>query len=186
MSRVRTREWATIDYYDVLGVDPESGASLIDARYRALAKTLHPDRTSDPISIERFKRVNAAYAVLRDASTRAAYDDFRARVRDGRVYERPVARPAPRPTARHDHLAPPRVPRSRAPMPDWLRLGIAGLLVLAGLAAVLWATLGELKGPTDGDTPLAVQITLVIMAVKFLVCGALVAWYPQLRARWHR
>ena len=34
--------------------------------------------------------------------------------------------------------------------------------------------------------PLAVQITLAIMAIKLVVCGAAVAWYPQLRARWHR
>ena len=185
MSRVRTREWATIDYYAVLGVSPDAGASVIDARYRALAKEMHPDRTSDQIVIERFKRVNAAYAVLRDAKTRTDYDEFRARVAEGRLYTAAPAaprRPERRPVA-YDHLAPPRKPRTRAPMPDWLRTTIAGVLVVAGLLALGWAAVGDLHGPTAGDTPMGVQITLVIMAVKFFVCGALVAYYPQLKAR---
>ncbi len=185
MSRVRTREWATIDYYAVLGVSPDAGATVIDARYRALAKEMHPDRTSDPIVIERFKRVNAAYAVLRDARSRADYDDFRARVAEGRLYTPtpvPTRPPVRRPVA-YDHLAPPRRPKARAPMPDWLRTTIAMVLVVAGLLALGWAVVGDLHGPTAGDTPLGVQITLVIMAVKFLVCAALVAYYPQLKAR---
>lgn len=184
MSRVRTREWATIDYYAVLGVSPAAGASVIDARYRALAKEMHPDRTSDPIVIERFKRVNAAYAVLRDARTRADYDDFRARVAEGRLYTSTPAPPRPvRQVVAYDHLAPPRRPKSRAPMPDWLRTTIATVLIVAGLAALGWAVVGDLHGPTAGDTPMGVQITLVIMAVKFFACGALVAYYPQLKAR---
>ena len=103
MSRVRTREWATIDYYAVLGVSPEDGATVIDARYRALAKEMHPDRTSDQIVIERFKRVNAAYAVLRDAKTRADYDEFRGRIAEGRVFT--AASAPPRPPVRPGHRA---------------------------------------------------------------------------------
>jgi hypothetical protein len=185
MSRVRTREWSSIDYYAVLGVSPDAGASVIDARYRALAKEMHPDRTSDQIVIERFKRVNAAYAVLRDAKTRTDYDEFRARVAEGRLYTAPSApsRP-PRPAkVSYDHLAPPRVPKARAPMPDWLRTTIAGVLVVCGLLALGWAIVGDLHGPTAGDTPVGIQITLVIVAVKLVVCGALVAYYPQLKAR---
>ena len=70
-------------------------------------------------------------------------------------------------------------------MPTWLRRVIAGILVLAGLAAAVWATVGTLPARTNADTPIAVQVTLVIMAIKFVACGAAVAWYPQLRARWH-
>jgi hypothetical protein len=183
MSRVRTREWSSIDYYAVLGLSADAGASVIDARYRALAKEMHPDRTSDQIVIERFKRVNAAYAVLRDAKTRADYDDFRARVAEGRLYTAPPAPPVRRQPVAYDHLAPPRRPKTRAPMPDWLRTTIAGVLIVLGLLALGWAVVGDLRGPTAGDTPFGVQITLVIVAVKFLVCGALVAYYPQLKAR---
>jgi hypothetical protein len=71
-------------------------------------------------------------------------------------------------------------------MPDWLRTTIAGVLIIAGLVALGWAAVGDLHGPTAGDTPMGVQITLVIMAIKFLACGALVAYYPQLKARFRR
>ena len=70
-------------------------------------------------------------------------------------------------------------------MPDWLRATVAGLLVALGLLGLGWALFGELPAPNSADTPVAVQVTLVIMAVKFLACGVAVAWYPQLRARWH-
>ncbi|MGZ6899245.1 MAG: DnaJ domain-containing protein [Acidimicrobiia bacterium] len=185
MTRVRTREWSSTDYYAVLGVHASATGTVIDLRYRELAKTLHPDRTDDEVAVERFKRVNAAYAALRDPATRAAYDEFRARVADGSLYVPPA--PARPPQARPaDHLAPPRVPKPRRPMPSWLRLTLAGLLALLGLVGLLWALAGEVSAPTAADTPVAVQVTLIIMAVKFLACGAMVAWYPQLRARWHR
>ena len=184
-TRVRTREWSSTDYYAVLGVEPGAPLTVIDARYRELAKILHPDRTSDPDEIERFKRVSAAYSALKDPTTRAAYDEFRARVADGRLYDGPRLHPAP---ARGvpDHFAPARVPRSRRPMPAWLRRSLAGLLVALGIGGILWALVGRLTAPRSTDTPVAVQVTLVIMAIKFLACAALVWWYPQLRARWHR
>jgi hypothetical protein len=71
-------------------------------------------------------------------------------------------------------------------MPAWLRASLAVLLVVLGLLGLGWAVFGELPAPTSADTPVAVQVTLVIMSVKFLACGVAVAWYPQLRARWHR
>lgn len=186
MTRVRTREWSSTDYYAVLGVDSGAAPAEVDARYRELAKELHPDRNADPDDQERFKRISAAYTALKDPSTRSAYDEFRDRVEAGTLYV-PVAprtaRPGPGPAA--DHLAPPRVPKVRAPMPPWLRSVIATVLIVLGLVAALWALVGDLPAPTNADTPIAVQITLAIVALKFLVCGVAVGWYPQLRARWH-
>lgn len=185
MTRVRTREWSSTDYYGVLGVDAGAPATEIDNRYRELAKSLHPDRNADPEDQERFKQVSAAYAALKDPGTRRAYDEFRMRVAEGSLY---VARPPASPPAgpvRADHLAPPRVPRDRRPMPFWLRATLAALLMLLGLLGLVWAGFGELPSPNSADTPIAVQVTLVIMGLKFLACGVAVAWYPQLRARWH-
>lgn|GEM_PF-4784889 len=186
MTRVRTREWSSTDYYAVLGVDSAAAPSQIDARYRELAKELHPDRNADPDDQERFKRISAAYTALKDPSIRSAYDEFRNRVEAGTLYV-PVApmaaRPGPGPAP--DHLAPPRVPKVRAPMPPWLRTAIATVLVALGLIAALWALVGDLPAPTNADTPIAVQITLGIVALKLLACGYAVARYPQLRARWH-
>lgn len=158
----------------------------MDVTYRELAKTLHPDRTADPDDHERFKRVSAAYSTLRDPASRAAYDEFRARVANGTLYVPPDLTSTPSPPSRVDHLAPARVPRARQPMPDWLRHTIAVVLIASGLVAALWAAVGTLPAPSAADTPVAVQITLAIMAVKLIGCGAAVAWYPQLRARWHR
>ena len=185
MTRVRTREWSSTDYYGVLGVDAAAPPGEIDNRYRELAKSLHPDRNPDPADQERFKQVSAAYSALKDPSTRHAYDEFRTRVAEGRLY---VAAPArgPRPgPGRIENLAPPRTPRTRRPMPAWLRAALAGLMMALGAFGLAWALFGELPSPAHADTPVAVQVTLVIMALKFLACGVAVGWYPQLRARWH-
>jgi DnaJ domain len=184
-ARIRTREWSSTDYYGVLGVDAATPAAEIDNRYRELAKSLHPDRNADPADQERFKQVSAAYSALKDPATRHAYDEFRTRVAEGRLYgAAPVPTPTPGP-ARVDHLAPPRRPRTRRPMPGWLRATLATLMMALGVLGLGWALFGELPSPAHADTPVAVQVTLVIMALKFLACGVAVGWYPQLRARWH-
>ncbi|MBK5287685.1 MAG: J domain-containing protein, partial [Acidimicrobiia bacterium] len=167
MTRVRTREWSSTDYYAVLGVAPDATPGAIDARYRELAKVLHPDRTADLDDQERFKQMSTAYSALRDPGTRAAYDEFRDRIASGTLYSTP-SRPAPS-AGRADHFAPPRVLRRRPPMPAWLRTTVAGVLGALGLAAVLWAAFGNLPSPASADTPIAVQITLVIMAAKFFL-----------------
>jgi len=186
VTRVRTREWSSTDYYGVLGIDAAAAPGEIDNRYRELAKSLHPDRNPDPSDQERFKQVSTAYSALKDPSTRAAYDDFRSRVSEGRLYG--VATPAsarPAPQGGIDHFAPARVPRNRRPMPSWLRKTLAVLLVLLGVLGIGWAAFGELPSTNSADTPIAVQVTLVIMGLKFLAGGLIMAWYPQLRARWH-
>ena len=110
MTRVRTREWSSTDYYAVLGVSPVAPMTEIDARYREHAKALHPDRNADPVDQERFKQISAAYAALKDPATRAAYDDFRARVDAGTLYVPPRAVRSD-PPRRVDHFAPPRRPK---------------------------------------------------------------------------
>jgi molecular chaperone DnaJ len=65
------------DYYDVLGVARGAGAEDVKAAYRKLAKEHHPDRNPDDNGAEhRFKEINEAYDVLKDADKRAAYDRF--------------------------------------------------------------------------------------------------------------
>ncbi len=182
MAAIRTRDWADSDYYAVLGVTPEAPGSVVDARYRLLAKTYHPDRTDDPEDTERFKEVVAAYRTLRDPATRLAYDDFRRRVAEGRLEpDRPVSS-----SRVVDHFAPPRRPRARAPLAPWLRATIVATLVTVGSLVALLALVGNLTAPTAADTPTAVRITMLIAAVKLWACGAIVANYPALRARWHR
>ncbi len=65
------------DYYKVLGVDRGASQADIKKAYRRLARKYHPDiNPGDGGAEERFKRIQEAYAVLKDAENRKAYDRF--------------------------------------------------------------------------------------------------------------
>ena len=95
---MRTREWATVDYYAELGVDPGATADEITAAFRARARDLHPDaRPADPTAAERFTAMTIAYGVL-GGPDRAEYDEFRlarSRVGSGPLVAAPLPPPGP-------------------------------------------------------------------------------------------
>src|SRR5712691_1801459 len=65
------------DYYDVLGVARGASEADLKAAFRKLAMKYHPDRNPGDNDCEhRFKEINEAYDVLKDADKRAAYDRF--------------------------------------------------------------------------------------------------------------
>lgn len=64
------------DPYDVLGVSRSASDDEIRKAYRALARTHHPDVSTEPDAEKRFAEVQEAYEVLSDAEKRAAYDRF--------------------------------------------------------------------------------------------------------------
>jgi len=67
------------DYYDILGVTPESDKDQVRRQYRKLAMQYHPDRNpDDPQAEEKFKSVAEAYGVLTDPVKRSQYDRARA------------------------------------------------------------------------------------------------------------
>jgi curved DNA-binding protein CbpA len=88
----RVRDWATVDYYAMLGVDPNADADEVTRAFRALAKESHPDAAPDDAAGARFRDIAAAYAVLGDRRTRIEYDRVRAETR-GPVSEVRVATP---------------------------------------------------------------------------------------------
>jgi hypothetical protein len=85
---------ADLDYYRVLNVPPDAGASTIEASYRVLMQRL---KTETSIGADRAERaLNEAYAILCDSERRAAYDlqrDIAA------ASARSATRPDERPTA---------------------------------------------------------------------------------------
>ncbi|XP_055374136.1 dnaJ homolog subfamily B member 14 [Condylostylus longicornis] len=62
------------DYYEVLGVTKDASDSEIKKSYKKLALQLHPDKNKAPGSVEAFKAVGNAMAVLTDAEKRKQYD----------------------------------------------------------------------------------------------------------------
>jgi molecular chaperone DnaJ len=71
-------DWATKDFYAVLGVAKDASAADIKKAYRKLARENHPDsHPGDTAKHDRFKQVAEAYDVVGDADKRAKYDEFR-------------------------------------------------------------------------------------------------------------
>jgi len=63
------------DYYAVLGLDRTCTGDDIKRAYRRLSRENHPDLVgSSPEAEERFKEINAAYAVLSDTDKREMFD----------------------------------------------------------------------------------------------------------------
>lgn len=64
------------DYYEILGVGKNASLDQIKGAFRELALKYHPDRNKHKDSEEKFKEINAAYAVLSDPNKRRQYDAF--------------------------------------------------------------------------------------------------------------
>lgn len=64
------------DYYEVLGLDRNASEDDIKRAFRKLAKTYHPDVSTDPNAEEKFKEINEAYQVLSNPQRKAKYDQF--------------------------------------------------------------------------------------------------------------
>jgi len=72
------------DLYAVLGVSETATAKELKSTYRKLAQKWHPDANrDDPQAEEQFKKINAAYDVLKDPEKRSEYDEFRRLVKSG-------------------------------------------------------------------------------------------------------
>ena len=61
-----------MNYYEILGVTPDSDIVEIKSAYRKLARKFHPD--VNPDGVRRFKEISKAYATLSDEEKRKQYD----------------------------------------------------------------------------------------------------------------
>jgi hypothetical protein len=165
MSRVD----ASDDLYQRLGVGPMASTDEIGAAFRVRAKALHPDvNPGDAQTEDEFKALTHAYDVLTSPAARAAYDQRRS----GRA---PVgATPSAPGTTTTTHSPVFRTPRAARAAIWWgVALTLLGIIGTAVLAVV----------PT-GDGPKT--ITLWIVVVKLVVCGAILAavgWWRLQRLR---
>jgi len=64
------------DYYAILGVARDAKLDAIKKAYRKLAHKYHPDVSKDADGEAKFKEIGEAYATLKDAEKRAAYDQL--------------------------------------------------------------------------------------------------------------
>jgi curved DNA-binding protein CbpA len=88
------------DFYAILGVREDASGEQLREAYLRLAKKYHPDKNPDkPQFAELFKSISEAYAVLREAQTRARYDRLRKKFQKPKADVRPktTVKPAPKP-----------------------------------------------------------------------------------------
>src|SRR5215831_3820598 len=99
------RPGSTVNYYDVLQVSPSASQEVIQAAYRALARSCHPDVNPSAAAARRMLELNAAYTMLSDSTRRAQYDLRRTRATRSNVSAFPsqpsptAVRGRPRPTS---------------------------------------------------------------------------------------
>jgi curved DNA-binding protein len=77
------------DYYQILGVTRAADAEEVKRAYRKLARKYHPDVSKEKNAEDKFKEVQEAYEVLRDAEKRAAYDQLGRDYRNGQQFRPP-------------------------------------------------------------------------------------------------
>ncbi len=130
----RVRDWATVDYYALLGVRTDASGDEIARAFRTAAKRSHPDATSDPEAAERFKDLAAAYTVLSDRRTRRDYDRVRAT----------VPAPAASPAAAQPGVVPRTVWRAGPARKPWSRRRAWTSLVSGVLLTLLGIGVGVL------------------------------------------
>ena len=77
------------DYYKIMGVERDASQPEIKRAYRKLARKYHPDVSKESDAEVRFKALGEAYAVLKDADKRAAYDELGADWKAGQEFRPP-------------------------------------------------------------------------------------------------
>lgn len=78
------------NYYEILGVTPDSDAAEIKSAYRSLARKFHPDVAPD--NIDKFKAINEAYETLSNERKRMQYNMLFGFYKSAPKFERKAAK----------------------------------------------------------------------------------------------
>ncbi|KAH8066979.1 hypothetical protein JL721_7974 [Aureococcus anophagefferens] len=71
----RKKRVASLEYYDLLEIQPDASPAQVKKAYYKVARGCHPDKCGDdPTAHAKFQAVSHAYQVLSDPQLRAAYD----------------------------------------------------------------------------------------------------------------
>lgn len=63
-----------MNYYNVLGLNPNCSYKEIRYAYKKLALKYHPDKNKSPYACEMFQKISEAYQILSDEKKREMYD----------------------------------------------------------------------------------------------------------------
>lgn len=178
---MKTRDWATVDFYAVLGVPPTATSEEIGLAFRALAKQSHPDRVGSAVDSESFTSITAAYDVLRDDRLRAGYDAVRidagVQQQDGNAST--IVRPRATPDAQRRPALSPALIRRRGRR--WLAAGTA--VFLAGLvvgALIVHLQIGERERRAGRiKTDAIVVVTPTRTDVRFTTAAGTTVQVPE-------
>ena len=89
-----------IDFYEILGVRPNSDEVVIQGAYRALIRKYHPDTNKSSDATAKCAMINEAYATLSEPTRRSQYDRILAETRSksaGKQQNPPPPPPPPPP-----------------------------------------------------------------------------------------
>ncbi|GBP86460.1 DnaJ homolog subfamily B member 9 [Eumeta japonica] len=65
---------AAASHYDVLGISPKATHNDIKSAYYKLSMLHHPDKSSDELSVRKFRAITEAYEILGNANSKRLYD----------------------------------------------------------------------------------------------------------------
>lgn len=155
--------------YDVLQVSPWCEPEVIQAAYRALARTRHPDVNRDPDADEQMRRLNVAYQTLSDPARRTRYDEELAL-----EVARPVtARPSPSPVAPAPAWTPP-PPTPIRPRPSAVHAGHGSAAASTAAPQPQYQTTifdagGNMMLPRSAVYVSLVMVTVILALVAWLI-----------------
>ena len=139
------------DYYDILGVSPNSDEVVIKAAFKAMMLKYHPDTNRSPDASARAQELNEAFVVLGNPLRRREYDAARInRADELSGSRRPEPNPPPPPPTREPSNVNPQQPIDRN---AWLeKLKPLSPIAFVALLAMIGFGLSQSNEPTVSNT----------------------------------